>query len=87
MYPVFVQLLFLEDGYLYVFVGDGGGAGDIYNLAQNKSVVINSLWSYVFAWKWMNCLKCLHRGVICVTITHWHQQEHQGYFKMLLCTA
>ena len=43
MYPVFVQLLFLEDGYLYVFVGDGGGAGDIYNLAQNKSVVINSL--------------------------------------------
>ena len=32
------QLLFGTDGYLYIFVGDGGGAGDPNNNAQDKWV-------------------------------------------------
>ena len=30
------QMMFLDDGYLYLFLGDGGSAGDPLNSAQNK---------------------------------------------------
>ena len=39
------QLLFGTDGYLYIFVGDGGGAGDPNNNAQDKWVNTQSSWT------------------------------------------
>lgn len=38
------QLLFGHDGYLYIFIGDGGRAGDPFGKfgnSQNKSVLFN----------------------------------------------
>ncbi|KAK7111711.1 HHIP-like protein 1 [Littorina saxatilis] len=37
------ELLFLDDGYLYAFVGDGGSAGDPFNLAQNKRSLLGKV--------------------------------------------
>lgn len=37
------ELMFLDDGYLYVFVGDGGHAGDPHNLAQNKRSLLGKV--------------------------------------------
>ncbi|XP_076443138.1 HHIP-like protein 1 isoform X2 [Babylonia areolata] len=37
------EVFFLGDGYLYLFLGDGGYAGDPYNLAQNKSWLLGKV--------------------------------------------
>ncbi|XP_025105913.1 HHIP-like protein 2 [Pomacea canaliculata] len=37
------EMFFLDDGYLYITIGDGGGAGDVHNLAQNKSWLLGKI--------------------------------------------
>lgn len=37
------QLAFGEDGFLYIGTGDGGGAGDVPNNAQNRGVLLGKL--------------------------------------------
>lgn len=37
------QIAFGSDGYLYISLGDGGGADDTYGNAQNKSTLLGSL--------------------------------------------
>ncbi|GAB1599380.1 hypothetical protein Ahia01_000215200 [Argonauta hians] len=37
------ELLFGDDGYLYIFIGDGGSGGDPYGNSQNKSVMLGKV--------------------------------------------
>nr|KAI8741204.1 HHIP-like protein 1; partial [Biomphalaria glabrata] len=37
------EMLFGQDGYLYIFIGDGGGAGDPLNAGQNKSMLLGKV--------------------------------------------
>lgn len=37
---VLLQLLFGDDGFLYIFTGDGGGAGDPNGYSQNKQSLL-----------------------------------------------
>lgn len=40
MYNVLLQLLFGEDKFLYIFTGDGGGAGDPNGFSQSKQSLL-----------------------------------------------